>query len=89
MKITVEKQEKTRKGYYLRNDVVKMIEAESKKLSAELDYTKGFLKSIIGKLSNEKFVNNAPEAVVAVERKKQSEAEERIAALEKQLKSLN
>ena len=32
MKITVEKQEKTRKGYYLRNDVVKMIEAESKKL---------------------------------------------------------
>ena len=63
--------------------------AESKKLSSELEYTKGFLKSIVGKLSNEKFVSNAPEAVVAIERKKQLEAEERIAALEKQLKSLN
>ncbi|MBL4754185.1 MAG: valine--tRNA ligase [Flavobacteriales bacterium] len=62
--------------------------AESKKLQSELDYTKGFLKSVLGKLSNEKFVNNAPEKVIAIERKKQSEAEERITVLEEQLKSL-
>jgi len=61
---------------------------ESKKLASELEYTKGFLSSIMRKLDNEKFVNNAPESVVAIEHKKRSEAEERIAALEKQIESL-
>ena len=46
--------------------------AELEKLHTELDYTHGFLKSVEGKLSNERFVNNAPEQVVAIERKKQS-----------------
>ncbi|MBL4658252.1 MAG: class I tRNA ligase family protein, partial [Flavobacteriales bacterium] len=65
------------------------VEAESEKLQSELEYTKGFLNSVVKKLGNEKFVNNAPESVVTIERKKQSEAEERIAVLEKQLASLN
>ena len=63
-------------------------EAEAKKLTSELEYTKGFLSSIMRKLDNEKFVNNAPESVVAIENKKRSEAEERIAVLEKQIESL-
>ena len=63
-------------------------EAEVKKLISELEYTKGFLSSIMRKLDNEKFVNNAPESVVAIENKKRSEAEERIAVLEKQIESL-
>jgi len=61
---------------------------EAEKLKSELDYTKGFLNSIMRKLDNEKFVNNAPENVVAIENKKRSEAEERIAVLEEQLKIL-
>jgi len=44
------------------------VEEELKKLQAELDYTKGFLNSVVKKLSNERFVSSAPEAVVAVER---------------------
>ncbi|MDP7566769.1 MAG: valine--tRNA ligase, partial [Flavobacteriales bacterium] len=47
------------------------IEAELEKLQKELDYTKGFLKSVNGKLSNERFVSGAPEQVVANEKKKQ------------------
>ena len=45
------------------------IGAELEKLQSELDYTHGFLKSVLAKLSNERFVNNAPEQVVAMERK--------------------
>ena len=75
--------------YYVEMDWEVDSEAEAKKLTAELEYTKGFLNSIVAKLKNEKFVNNAPEKVVAIERKKQSEAEERIAVLEKQLTTLN
>jgi len=62
--------------------------AEAKKLQSELDYTKGFLSSIMRKLENEKFVNNAPDNVVAIERKKQTEAEERISVLEEQIQVL-
>jgi len=61
------------------------VEAEKEKIKKELDYTLGFLKSINGKLSNEKFVNNAPEQVLAIERKKQAEAESKIKVLEEQL----
>ena len=46
------------------------VEAELKKLEAELKYAQGFLKTVMGKLGNERFVQNAPEAVVAMERKK-------------------
>ena len=65
------------------------VDVELEKLRSELDYTHGFLKSVEGKLSNERFVNNAPEQVVAIERKKQSDALAKIAVLEDQIKSLS
>ena len=58
------------------------------KLEEELNYTRGFLTSVMKKLSNEKFVNGAPAQVVANERKKQADAEAKIAALESQLAEL-
>ncbi len=64
------------------------VEAEIAKITEELNYTKGFLKSVQKKLSNERFVNNAPEQVVAIERKKAADAEAKIETLEKSLASL-
>ncbi|MGB6152568.1 MAG: valine--tRNA ligase [Pricia sp.] len=64
------------------------IEAEIQKIEEELTYTKGFLKSVQKKLANERFVNNAPEQVIATERKKQADAEAKIETLEKSLHSL-
>ncbi|MBV5348721.1 hypothetical protein JZU61_03570, partial [bacterium] len=61
---------------------------ELKKLQAELDYTKGFLNSVLKKLSNERFVSSAPEAVVSIERAKQADAEAKIKVLEEQIASL-
>ena len=58
------------------------------KREEELNYPRGFLTSVMKKLSNEKFVNGAPEQVVANERKKQADAEVKIAAIEAQLKGL-
>lgn len=65
------------------------IEAEIKKINEELDYTRGFLQSVQKKLSNERFVNNAPEKVVAIEKKKAADAEAKIETLEKSLASLS
>lgn len=65
------------------------VEAEIKKIKEELKYTKGFLQSVVKKLSNERFVNNAPEKVIANERKKQADAEAKIETLEKSLASLS
>jgi len=64
------------------------VEEELKKLQVELDYTKGFLNSVLKKLSNERFVSSAPEAVVAVERAKQADAEAKIKVLEEQIAGL-
>ncbi|WP_276165754.1 valine--tRNA ligase [Zobellia alginiliquefaciens] len=64
------------------------VEAEIKKIEEELKYTKGFLKSVQKKLSNERFVNNAPEKVITIERQKQADAEAKIETLEKSLASL-
>ncbi|MDO4970778.1 MAG: valine--tRNA ligase [Bacteroidales bacterium] len=64
------------------------VEEEVKKLQAELDYTIGFLKSVEKKLGNERFVANAPEAVVAAERKKQSDAQSKIKTLEESIAAL-
>jgi len=61
------------------------VEAETAKLKEEMKYTEGFLNSVLKKLSNERFVNNAPEAVVAIEKKKQADAEARIKVLKEQL----
>jgi valyl-tRNA synthetase len=62
--------------------------AEKAKLEEELKYQKGFLNSVSKKLANERFVNNAPEAVVASERKKMADAESRIKSLEDSLAKL-
>ncbi|MGE4347685.1 MAG: valine--tRNA ligase [Flavobacteriaceae bacterium] len=64
------------------------IEEEIKKLTEELEYTKGFLASVEKKLSNEKFVAGAPEQVIANERKKQADALSKIATLEQSIASL-
>ena len=64
------------------------VEAEVAKLQAELTYLEGFLNSVMKKLSNERFVSNAPEAVVAAERKKQADAESKIAAIKETLEKL-
>lgn len=64
------------------------VEEEIQKLEEDLKYTKGFINSIAKKLSNERFVNNAPEKVVAMERKKQADAEAKIVVIEAQLKAL-
>ena len=64
------------------------IKAEIKKIQEELNYTRGFLQSVQKKLSNDRFVNNAPEQVVAIEKKKAADAEEKILTLEKSLASL-
>jgi valyl-tRNA synthetase len=61
---------------------------ELKKLEEELRYTEGFLTGVMKKLSNEKFVNSAPEKVVNVERQKKADAEQKIAALQAQMASL-
>jgi len=74
--------------YYLPLGGLLDTEEEISRLKKELDYTKGFLKSVSSKLSNERFVNNAPEAVVAAEKKKQSDAEAKIKTLEEQIAGL-
>jgi valyl-tRNA synthetase len=63
-------------------------EEELKKLEEELKYTKGFLNSVMKKLGNERFVNNAPEAVVAKEKAKQTDAESKIKVLEERIAAL-
>lgn len=64
------------------------IEAEIAKAEAELKHLEGFLNGVKKKLSNERFVNNAPAAVVELERKKQSDAESKIATLKETIASL-
>ncbi len=61
------------------------IEEERSKILSELEYTRGFLKSVEAKLGNERFVTSAPAKVIENERKKKSDAIARIAVLEKQL----
>ena len=65
------------------------IESEKKKINEELNHLKGFLKSVQAKLSNEKFVSSAPEQVVNMERKKEKDANDKIALLSEKLSSLN
>ena len=64
------------------------VEEELKKLEEELNYAKGFLNSVMKKLSNERFVNNAPEAVVAKEKAKQTDAEAKIKVLEERIAAM-
>ena len=64
------------------------VETEIAKLTDELTYTEGFLKSIQAKLNNDRFVNNAPEKVVASEKQKEADALAKIATLKNSLSSL-
>jgi valyl-tRNA synthetase len=65
------------------------VEAEITKLQQELKYQQGFLNSVSKKLSNERFVNNAPEDVVNMERKKAEDAESKIKIIKEQIARLS
>lgn len=65
------------------------VEAELQKLKAELTYTEGFLQSVMKKLSNERFVQNAKPEIVEGERKKQADAESKIALLKENIAALS
>ena len=64
------------------------VAAEIEKQEAQLKHLEGFLMGVMKKLQNERFVSNAPEAVVALERKKKSDSEEKIAALKESIAEL-
>ncbi len=64
------------------------VDAEREKLQKEIEYTEGFLVQVNKKLSNERFVNNAPEQVVALERKKYADAENKLTLLRESLAQL-
>ncbi|MFO7824856.1 MAG: valine--tRNA ligase [Cyclobacterium sp.] len=64
-------------------------EQEKETLRKELEYTRGFLKAVSKKLENERFVSNAPEAVVLLEKKKMADAQAKMNALEENLKKLD
>lgn len=76
------------KEYFIPLEGTIDIEAEKEKLKTEIEYAEGFLKSVMKKLSNERFVNNAPEQVVAVEQKKKEDTEQKIEVLKAKLASL-
>ena len=64
------------------------VEEELKKLEADLKYQEGFLQSVLKKLSNERFVSKAPANVIEMERKKQADAETKIATLKESIEAL-
>ena len=64
------------------------VEEELAKLEEELKYQQGFLASVLKKLSNENFVNKAPEKVIEMERKKQADAESKIKSIEENIRAL-
>lgn len=74
--------------YFVISDVTLDVAAEISKIEEELRYTEGFLKSVQNKLSNERFAANAPEQVVAIEKKKEADALAKIDALKTSLESL-
>ncbi len=67
----------------------KLQEEEKKNLKKELEYTKGFMISVEKKLSNDRFVNNAPEQVVAAEKKKLADAQAMVLQIESKLEQMN
>ena len=64
------------------------MEAEIKKLEEELNYAKGFLNSVMKKLGNERFVNNAPASVIEKEQQKKADAVSKIKVIEEQIAAL-
>jgi len=75
--------------YYLLFDKKIDLAAEKERLKKELSYSQGFIKGIMKKLGNERFVNNAPAQVVELERKKLADHEAKVQLLEEELKKLN
>ncbi|MEM0993062.1 MAG: class I tRNA ligase family protein, partial [Bacteroidota bacterium] len=75
--------------YFLEVQLTIDVAAERAKLQKELTHQRGFLKGVEKKLSNERFVNNAPAAVVEKERKKLADGQARVKILEESLASLN
>jgi len=65
------------------------VEAELRKLNEELAYNRGFLESVMKKLGNERFVANAPAAVLEMERKKKSDTETRITSIETRISEIS
>lgn len=74
--------------YYIPMEDLVDTEEEIRKLEEELEYTRGFLNSVMKKLNNEKFVENAPQKVVDTEKKKKEDAEQKIKTLEERIKGL-
>ena len=74
--------------YYIPVESLLDTEEEVKKLEEELEYTRGFLQSVMKKLNNERFVQNAPANVVDLEKKKKEDAEQKIKTLEERINSL-
>ena len=72
-------------GYLVLNEKIDL-EAERAEMRTELNRLRGFLKGVEKKLGNERFVSNAPAAVVELEKKKQADATAKIASLESMLK---
>jgi valyl-tRNA synthetase len=64
------------------------IEAEIKRINEELAYSRGFLSSVMKKLENARFVQNAPSGVIEIEKKKKADAESKIKSLEERLKEM-
>jgi valyl-tRNA synthetase len=64
------------------------VDEELKKLEADLQHQQGFLRGVMAKLGNERFVQNAKAEIVALEQKKKADAEARIAALEEAIRAL-
>jgi len=74
--------------YYVPMEDLVDAEDEIRKLEEELEYTRGFLNSVLKKLNNGKFVENAPEKVVNLEKQKKEDAEQKIKTLEERIKGL-
>ena len=76
------------KEYFIPLEGTIDVAAEKEKIKAEIEYAEGFLKSVMKKLSNERFVCNAPDQVVEIEKKKKQDAEEKIQMLQAKLAAL-
>lgn len=74
--------------YYIPMGNMIDVEAEKARILTELDYQKGFLETVMNKLGNERFVQNAPPVVIENERKKKADAESRIKSLGDSLREL-
>jgi valyl-tRNA synthetase len=75
--------------FYIQSEMLTDTTAQKEQLEKDLVYQKGFLLAVEKKLGNERFVQNAKEEVIALERKKKADAEAKIKAIEESLQQLN